>query len=232
MNRLPRLLGFLSVGVLVAPAWAQQIPSLPAPVAAAKGETVNISVQSGGKASLSFGSSTSFGTNVNLSSTSGSMTSASGKLKPASGSLNFSIGGVAGKEGQTSAVINNLRASGAGSATDFSGTSASTEGENTSLSSGNATLTGVIGKLDLTIDPGTNTQFSVETRTTNFTPLTTRPATPGPDGEDNKTCDSNASPNICSLTQVSSGSASAIINSSTNADINTSSYQSTFSQTF
>lgn len=231
MNRLPRLLGFLSVGVLVAPAWAQQIPSLPAPVAAAKGETVNISVQSGGKASLSFGSSSSFGTSVNLSSTSGSMTSAVGKLKPASGSMNFSIGGVAGKEGQTSAVINNVRASGTGSATDFSGTTASTEGENTNFSSGNATLTGVVGKLDLTIDPGDSTLFSVETRTSNFTPLTGAGENAGasaipPVGD--PTTSSNTSP----LTQVSNGAASAIINSSTNADINTSSYQSTFSQTF
>ena len=107
-----------------------------------------MSVQSGTRSQLSFGSATSFGSSVSLNATEGTSANSSSSLAPSPGaSLTLSIGAGA-VPSITTAKIENLKAT---SATNSS-------------SSGNADLNGVQGKLDLTLD-STRTSFSAQTTT-------------------------------------------------------------------
>ena len=138
----------ISAFSLVIPVKAQVSPELPNLPKPTKGETINMSVQSGTRSQLSFGSATSFGSSVNLNATEGTSANSSSSLAPSSGaSLTLSIGAGA-VPSVTTAKIENLKAT---SATNSS-------------SSGNADLNGVQGKLDLTLD-STRTSFSAQTTT-------------------------------------------------------------------
>ncbi len=133
---------------LVASVDAQVTPELPNLPKPTKGETINMSVQSGTRSQLSFGSATSFGSSVNLNATESTSANSSSSLAPVSGaSLTLTIGAGA-VPSVTTAKIENLKAT---SATNSS-------------SSGNADLIGVQGKLDLALD-STRTSFSAQTNT-------------------------------------------------------------------
>jgi hypothetical protein len=185
---------------------AQSIPSLPSPTQAAKGQTQSMTVQSGSKASLSFGTSTTFGAAGNLQVTEGTKGGITSYMAPSSGSVTSSIGKTDTTNGITSAKISNLRASGTGP-TSIGGSNINATDAN--FSSGDAVLSGVIGGIDIKIDPN-KTQFTVDLGTVH--------------DKDGK--------NIISGNQVSSGSAQSSVGTNTNVEINSTNFTSTFSQTF
>lgn len=175
---------------------AQTLPDLPKPT---KGETINMSIQNGTRSSLSFGSATSFGSNVTLNATEGTSASSTSSLAPAAGAtLNLSIG-TGSIPSVTSANIENLK----------------TQSNANTSSSGKAELSGVQGKLDLTLDSA-RTGFSSQTTT-----LHSSYGTNGQNGAQLKTGN-----------QTSSAAGNAMVNSNTNVDINTSNFTSIFSQAF
>ena len=185
--------------------FAQTVPS---PVQQPKGQTSSITVQSGSKASLSFGTSTSFGTSANLSATEGSKIEVNARMSPQAGSITSSIGqGPNGNtEGITTAKIGNLRATGSGQ-TSINGSPINAS--DATFSSGDATLSGVTAKIGLELNPG-QTSFLVNAATLHDV----------------------SGRNMSSNNQIVSGSANSNINSTTNVDIQTNNFTSTFSQTF
>lgn len=200
---------FLLMGGLASS--AQQLPTLTTP---AKGDTVNMSIQNGSRSQLSFGSSTSIGTSVSLSSTEGVSSAATSSLAPSSGAtLTFSIGS-GQTPGTTSANIDNLRAQGNGE-TNVAG--APINASDSTFSSGKAELTGVQSQLNITLD-SQRTGFTARTNTLHETYGTT---TPGQDGAPLRTGNQN-----------SNASGAANINSNTNVDINSTSFTSVFMQAF
>jgi hypothetical protein len=192
------------------PLFAQELPTLTAP---AKGDTMNMSVQNGTRSSLSFGSSTSFGASVNLTSTEGTSTSASSSLAPDAGaSLNFSIG-AGPAAGTTSVNIDNLRTQGTAPA-NGSDTNGGTQ--ESTMSSGVAELTGVQSQLNLTLDSA-RTGFTARSNTLH----SSYGAIAGQDGQQLGTGSQN-----------SSASGAATVNSNTNVDINSTTFTSVFMQAF
>ncbi len=172
--------------------------------------TINQTVSSGSKASLTFGSSTSFGASANLSGTGGTTTQVESSVRlatPVSASdnnrINTSLGG---SNSSITANISNLRANGNTLLTD--GTIGELRDGN--YSNGNASLTGVNASNQIVLSPG-ETKFSVMTSTVGDKAIGTTSQDP---------------------VRVSSGSASAIINSQTTVDINTNQFVSTFQQAF
>ena len=198
-------LAALSSALLATPLSAQNIPTLPNVTAAPQGRTLNMSVNSGTRSALSFGSSTSFGTSATLNSTEGTRTDSVSNMFPSAARVESSIG--ANNSQSTSAKISNLKAaSTSGPVVDVTGI----KGANLdSYASGEASLTGVTANINLEMDPST-TKFTVNTSTIHK-----------PDG----------SP-IVSENHVSSGSANGQVNSLTNVDINQTNFTNTFSQTF
>ena len=210
------------LSLVTSPLQAQQLPTLTTP---AKGDTINMSVQTGSKSSLNFGSSTSFGVSVNMNATEGTSTAVSSKLAPSEGTLLFSIGSGA-VPGTTSANINNLRASGGGE-TSVAGSPINVSGENANFSSGVAELTGVQGKLDLKLD-SSKTGFEARTNTLHKAVMnpdgTMQPAYGAIAGQDG--------PQVGTGSQSATASGSASVNTNTNVDINSSSFTSVFLQAF
>lgn len=198
---------------------AQTVYTLPGAASLpAQGATYNLSSQSGNKSSLNFGSSTSFGTSASMNAAPGTRTSSSSLLAPAAGNLKFSIGGA---DGVTSANISNLKSSGgiSSSGVKINEGTVSTVLPNDApgdFSSGDATLKGVQGGLELTIDP-LRTEFKAETQTLHSTAASDLEGIGKQYGEG---------------PQNSNASANAAVNSSTNVDINTSGFTSVFMQAF
>ena len=187
---------FVSLFSITVAGHAQVLPDLPKP---SKGETINMSIQNGTRSQLSFGSSTSFGSNVSLNATEGTSANSVSSLAPSTGAtLSLSIG-AGSTPSVTSANIENLK----------------TQNSTNTSSSGKAELSGVQGKLDLTLD-STRTGFSAGTTT-----LHSSYGTNGQHGAPLKTGN-----------QTSSAAGNAMVNSSTNVDINTSNFTSIFSQAF
>jgi hypothetical protein len=205
------------LSLISSPLQAQQLPTLTTP---AKGDTINMSVQTGSKSSLNFGSSTSFGVTVNMNATEGTSTAVSSKLAPSEGTLLFSIGSGA-VPGTTSANINNLRANGGGE-TNVAGSPINVTGDNANFSSGVAELAGVQGKLDLKLD-SSKTGFEARTNTLHKA-ATGQPAYGTIAGQDG--------PQVGTGSQSATASGSASVNTSTNVDINSSSFTSVFLQAF
>lgn len=213
------LTGLIIFGI--SPAFGQELPTLTTP---AKGETVNMSIQSGNRSSLSFGSSASFGTSAALNATSGtSVTSLSTLAPTAGGSLTFTIG--SGPNGATSANIDNLKSQGSGETT-VSG--APINATNSNFSSGKADLTGVQSQLNVTLDSTrTGFQSSANTLHATYGPVD------GHDGAQIKPGSTTENPVINKDTsQTANSSASASINSTTNVDINSTAFTSVFLQAF
>jgi hypothetical protein len=211
------------LSLISSPLQAQQLPTLTTP---AKGDTINMSVQTGSKSSLNFGSSTSFGVTVNMNATEGTSTAVSSKLAPSEGTLLFSIGSGA-VPGTTSANINNLRANGGGE-TNVAGSPINVTGDNANFSSGVAELAGVQGKLDLKLD-SSKTGFEARTNTLHKAVMNAdgtigQPAYGTIAGQDG--------PQVGTGSQSATASGSASVNTSTNVDINSSSFTSVFLQAF
>lgn len=182
---------------------AQGVPSLPAVKAAEQGRTYNMSVNTGTRSALSFGSSTSFGSAASLNSTEGAKTVSVSNMFPSAAKVESSIGANDAKT--TSAKITNLKAASSSPVVDITGIKGAALD---SYASGEANLTGVTANINLEMGVGTN--FKVDT------------------GTIHKSDGSAMVPG----NQVSSGSANGQVNSLTNVDINQTNFTNTFSQTF
>jgi len=198
------LIALSSLGLGASSALGQSVPSLPGVSVAPKGQTINMSVNSGSRSSLSFGSSTSFGSSSNLNSTEGAKTMSSSWLIPKSAQVESAIGQTNDKS--TTAKITNLKA--ASSSGSVNVTNTLTNANLDSYASGEANLTGVTAVVKMELD--TQSKFIVDTNTIHK-----------PDGSA-----------MVPGNQVSSGGASAQLNSLTNVDINQTNFTNTFSQTF
>jgi len=225
---------------LFGPCRAQQLPTLAVP---AKGETQNMTLQTGTRSQLSFGSSTSIGTSASLTATEGAQASTKSSVAPAAGgSILFRIGyGDDDKPSSTTANIQNLKASGSGTA-DFSGSTVT--GNNASGSSGQAQLTGVQSQLSLTLDSSRTEFSSAATSFANVSdPLNPASSNTGSNtgtntgsGQTTTTPGSGSTTTpattTTSSTKIANTSGAASINSNTNVDINNTSFTSVFMQAF
>lgn len=196
-----------------------QTVGLPALVSGAelesiKGSTVNRSTTVGGSSSLTVGSSTTFGASVNINASAGTTAKSSSTLKL--NALGADPNGVQGlKEscptgGCLQTSVGGDDATLSGSIVNLRATDAKqynanqiSSGSNT-LGAGDVNFKGIAGKNNLVIDPAS--QFVAETQTV--------------DGAGVKD------------TRVSSASASSTIDTSTNADIQSTSFTSVFQQAF
>ena len=204
--------------------------------------TLNQTVSTGSKASLSFGSSTSFGASANLSGTSATSTQVKSRVKlkdldianedttasiatsntlcPTGNCISTRLGektsdGVS-SVGIIDAKISNLRAN---NQTDQNSA-------DSNYTNGTAELGGVQASNDLVLD-GLESDFSVATRTIHSgSSDQDEPDTiisVGTNTETNNPITDN---------QLSNGSASAVVNSQTTVDINTNQFVSTFQQAY
>jgi hypothetical protein len=182
-----------------------------------KGSTVNRNSSVGGSSSLTVGSSTTFGASVNSNSSPGTSGSSKSTLKlnalgvdpeGSSGSANSCPTGgclrssIGGDDSTLTGSITNVRASDAVQIDD----TALETGENT-YASGDVSFTGISGENNLVLDPVSIFESETSTNTVET------------DADDTDT-------------KVSSAAASATIDTSTNADIKSSSFVSTFQQAF
>ena len=193
-----------------------------------KGITTNLSLTSGSRTSLSVGNSSSFGTSVNLN-TSGGLTAVSrSSLIPSLIEIGSKIGD--NSLNQTTINISNLSAKGAG------GTSVPVAGaaqgsnieltEGTQYASGNADIIGMGANINLLIDPS---KTDAKGEAAFFTSV-------HPTNYQNAAC-TPSSTTSCSFvptdTLVSGNAgASANLSTTTNIDINASSFLQTFAQSF
>jgi len=186
-----------------------------------KGSTVNRSTSVGGNSSLNVGSSTTFGASVNINSSPGTVSKSTSSLK-----LN-AVGSQSGDstDGETSSSselcptggclrssIGGDDSSMTGSITNLRASDATIFNDNTiesnenTFSSGSVEFTGIKGVNTLVLDP--NSQFNAETQSVS---------------DDESTLE---------ITKVSSAAASATIDTSTNTDIGSSTFKSSFQQAF
>ena len=221
VKKLIFYIGALSLCAAHSPLRAQTV-ELPALVTgeelqSIKGSTLNRNSSEGGSSSLTVGSSTTFGASVNVNASPGTSGSSKSTLKlnelgaDPDGSLqslkSCPTGGclrssVGGNDSTLSGSITNLRAT---DAVEFNGIDVNT-GANT-FGGGVVNFTGISGENTLVLDP--TSQFNAET--------TTSPAEDGTNNND---------------TKVSSAAASATIETSTETDIKSSNFVSTFQQAF
>jgi hypothetical protein len=216
-------------------------PTLPALQPLSGTGTLNQTVSTGSKASLSFGSSTSFGASANLNGTSATTTQVKSRVKLkdldianedstaniTSSNLGCPTGncistrlGEKSEDGVTSvgvidAQISNLRAN---NQTDQNS-------EDSNYTNGTALLGGVQASNDLVLD-GLESDFSVATRTIHLDSTT--------DQSDPDTIIrvGNDTDDYRFENQLSQGAASAVVNSQTTVDINTNQFVSTFQQAY
>ena len=217
-SKLIRLLIFLSACSLPSAAYAQAV-ELPTLVSgdelnSIKGSTVNRNASVGGSSSLTVGSSTTFGASVNTNSSPGTSGTAKSTLKL--NAVGVDPDGSNGLDNScpTGGCLRSSIGGGdstlTGEITNIRATDASaiddvslTTGENT-YATGDVNFTGISGENNLVLDP--LSIFESETSTSS----------------EDSTDD----------TKVSSAAASATIDTSTNADIKSSSFTSTFQQAF
>jgi len=200
-------------------AFGQKLPDVtPAP----KGQTINMSLQSGSKSSLSFGTNTSFGASLSSQFSSGMTVTASSRFNPSEASITSEIG-IGTTPGKTSATISNLRAQGTG-ATTVAG--APINATDANLASGNAVLEGLAAGVSIVLDPKLS-GFNVEAApnivgASACSPTATTPC------KYTKDDGTKPYPDL----QIATGSASANVNTNTMVDIGTSQFASSFSQSF
>ena len=219
MNKTHLLSGILTLlGLFSASAYAQTV-ELPALVTgdeleSIKGSTVNRSTTVGGSSSLTVGSSTTFGASVNINASPGTTAKSSSTLKL--NALGADPDGVQGLKdscptgGCLQTAVGGDDATLSGSIVNLRATDAQqynanqiSSGSNT-LGAGDVNFKGIAGKNSLVIDPVS--QFVAETQTVDGAAETD--------------------------TRVSSASASSTIDTSTNADIQSTSFTSVFQQAF
>ena len=235
-----QFIAFSAIGFsLASGAYAQSVtsvtaPSLPElqPLAPGTTGTLNQTVSTGSKASLSFGSSTSFGASASLSGTNMTTTAVTSKVKlkdldiaevPSGNALcptgncistrlgESSSGGTVTK-GSIKAEISNLRAN----------NQEDKQSSDSNYTNGKADLFGVTASNDLVLD-GIGSEFSVSTRTIHNEGEAWKLGGGDPASITESAGDEN---------QLSNGSASAVVNSQTTVDINTNQFVSTFQQAY
>ena len=209
-----------SVALISAPrANAVELPALVSgdELESIKGTSVNRNSSVGSNSSLTVGSSTTFGASVNLNASKGTTASTSSLLK-----LNTVGADPTGTDGLENSCPTGgcLRTSvGGGNSTlkgkivNIKATDSTTINDNiltgqNSFGSGDVDFTGISGENNLVLDP--TSQFKVETATIDL------------DSESTETTD----------TRVSSAGSSATIDTSTNAEIKSTEFISTFQQAF
>ncbi len=109
------LLPLLFFGIPYSGSFAEEPSFLPSEMIAGPGESKSNSITSGTRASLSLGTSSSFGSNANVSSTDAYKVDSVSAFVPSKGSWNSSFGSTTGKEGVIKANVGNIRSSGPGS---------------------------------------------------------------------------------------------------------------------
>ena len=181
---------------------AQEASFMPSELIAEPGETKTNNFSSGSSESLRVGTSSSFGANVNVSSSSGYLTEAESSVKSINGKFSSNFGGNLDNNKTISIDVGSLRSS----LTDdnpINTESLSTDFTNTA--EGDATVSGIFAESTLEIDPDQITKVKI-------TPLTR-------DGDTNvlETANSNAGQNLTN---------------SLNVDITNTEFKNSFSQAF
>jgi hypothetical protein len=181
---------------------AEPEPFLPAEMIAAPGETKNNSLTSGSRAVLSFGTSTTFGSNANVSGSSGYDVSVISEMKPTVGKFTSSYGD-GPDAGVVTATVGNIRSAGTGS---FSGDNFSVESNDTSAAEGSANLTGVKTSIEFDFDQNSITSVAIT------------PSGDLPEGDE--------------VLHTANGAANNTSNNSIDVNVSTSEFQNAFSQAF
>tara|TARA_B100000945_G_scaffold316298_1_gene316947 strand:- start:809 stop:1480 length:672 start_codon:yes stop_codon:yes gene_type:complete len=196
-----------AVESLTAPSLGDELPSLEV----GDTGTLNQTVSSGSKASLTFGSSTSFGASANLNATPGTKSSVVTRvsLEDTNGISN-KISNTLGAEGNSiSANIQNIRAN------NDSGVASGLDSLDSNFTNGTVLLEGITATNDLVLDDE-DTIFDVQLSTVHsesgFSEV--------------------ASSNVDEATSIGSGAASAVVNNQTVVDINTNQFVTTFQQAY
>ena len=175
---------------------------LPAEMIAAPGETKNNSLTSGSRAVLSFGTSTTFGSNANVTGSSGYDVKVTSEMKPTAGKFTSSYG--AGPDtGVITANVGNIRSAGSGT---FSGDNFSVESDDTSAAEGSANITGVQTSIDFDFDQNSSTSVVIT------------PSGNLAEGDE--------------VLHTANGSANNTSNNSIDVNVSTSQFQNAFSQAF
>tara|TARA_B100000579_G_scaffold365469_1_gene324839 strand:+ start:839 stop:1498 length:660 start_codon:yes stop_codon:yes gene_type:complete len=175
---------------------------LPAEMIAAPGETKNNSLTSGSRAVLSFGTSTNFGSNANVTGSSGYNVNVKAEMKPRAGKFTSSYGEGA-DAGVITATVGNIRSAGTGS---FSGDNFSVESDDTSAAEGSANMTGVKTSIDFNFDEQSITSVAIT------------PKGNLPEGDE--------------TLHTANGSANNSSNNTIDVNVSTSEFQNAFSQAF
>lgn len=181
-------------------------------VTALKGTSLTRTSSTGGNSSLSFGANATFGTSANINTTSGTKAESISNVKFSSGVLTTVLGG---DTNSVSADIGNIRANDISSIIQGEEVTTVGSGEN-SYSNGNADISGIFQSNSLEID-GDNSIFTTKTSSVHG---------------DSASYDEISSENISTNNQVASGSSGAIFSTTTEVDINTSEFASSFQQAF
>ena len=196
---------------LTAPSLGEDLPSLNI----GDTGTINQTVSNGSKASLTFGSSTSFGASANLNSTPGTKSSVttSVALEDTTGISNKitnTLGSSSTNESgnRISANISNLRANNESPSNGLDST-------DSNFSNGSVLLEGITSANELVLDDE-NTIFEVKLSTVHS----------------ESEFDNVSSINVDDTTSLGSGSASAVVNNQTVVDINTNQFVTTFQQAY
>ena len=180
------------------------------------GSTVNTSKSTGSTSSLSFGSSTRFGTSASVNGTSATKSSSESIFKvgntattscPSGGCINSNIGD---SNGNITAKVSNIKANNLESFNDSLVNSSSNKYTNA-----NADITGIGANNSITLD-GNETIFKARSATVHS----------------NANFDSINSKVLSNDAQTSSASSSGFTSTNTNVDINVSDYVTTFQQAF
>ncbi len=180
------------------------------------GSTVNTSKSTGSTSSLSFGSSTRFGTSASVNGTSATKSSSESIFKvgntattscPSGGCINSNIGD---SNGNITAKVSNIKANNLESFNDSLINSSSNKYTNS-----NADITGISANNSISLD-GNETIFKARTATVHSI----------------AEFDSINSKVLSNDTQTSSASSSGFTSTNTNVDINDSDYVTTFQQAF
>mgnify|MGYP006277580989 CR=1 FL=1 len=205
------LLGLLLFGP--GSAIAQKLPDVtPAP----KGQTINMSLQTGSKSNLAFGTNTTFGASLSAQYSPGMTVTNTSYFDPIEASMHSEIG-VGSTPGKTTATISNLKAQGNGPTNVGTAPINATDA---TFASGNAILEGLTAGVKLVLDPKLS-KFEVE-------------AMPNCNASSTSACkfskDDGTKP--YSDQQFANGSSNGTVNTGTTVDIGTTQFSSSFSQSF
>lgn len=211
---LATFLGLHSGGAL-----CQKLPDV---TVAPKGQTINLSLQTGSKSNLSFGSNTSFGASLSSQFSPGMTVTATSNFVPTTASIISNVGNGT-TLGKTSAAISNLRAAGNGPTTVAG---APINANDATFASGNALLDGVSATVDISLN-GLKSGFTVQA-------LPNIVGGGACSASETQSCQYSDAEGLkpYEVQQFANGSSTAQITTNTNVDIGTSQYTSSFAQSF